>query len=75
MALVAGLNVKTGSLGGRTLMQIQDENIVNKVEFEGMITKFNNKFDKLEKINGNKYAFSVERNKTWWYWIPVADLP
>jgi hypothetical protein len=75
MALVAGLNVKTGSLGGRTLIQIQDENIVDNVEFQGMIAQFNNKFDKLAKINENKYPFSVERNKTWWYWIPVSDLP
>lgn len=75
MALVAGLNVKTGSLGGRTLMQIQDENIVNKVEFDGMISSFNNKYDKLEKINGTKYPFAVQRKGTWWYWIPVSDLP
>ena len=75
MALVAGLNVKTGSLGGRTLIQIQDENIVKKEEFDGMIADFQNKFKKLKKIRENKYDFSIERNKTTWYWIPVEDLP
>ena len=75
MALVAGLNVKTGSLGGRTLIQIQDDNIVKQDEFDGMIADFRNKYNKLKKIRENKYDFSVERNKTTWYWIPVEDLP
>lgn len=75
MALVAGLNVKTGSLGGRTLIQIQDEQIVKQDEFDGMIADFRNKYNKLKKIRENKYDFSVERNKTTWYWIPVEDLP
>ena len=75
MALVAGLNVKTGSLGGRTLIQIQDDKIVKQDEFDGMIADFRNKYNKLKKIRENKYDFSVERNKTTWYWIPVEDLP
>lgn len=75
MALVAGLNVKSGSLGGRTLIQIQDENVVKQEEFDGMIADFQNKFRKLKKIRENKYDFSIERNKTTWYWIPVEDLP
>jgi hypothetical protein len=75
MALVSGLNVKSGSLGGRTLIQIQDENIVQQPEFDGMIADFQNKYRKLDKILSNKYDFSVERNKTVWYWIPVEDLP
>lgn len=75
MALVAGLNVKTGSLGGRTLIQIQDDKIVKQDEFDGMIADFRNKYNKLKKIRENKYNFSVERNKTTWYWIPVEDLP
>ena len=75
MALVAGLNVKSGSLGGRTLIQIQDENVVKQDEFDGLIADFQNKFRKLKKIRENKYDFSIERNKTTWYWIPVEDLP
>lgn len=75
MALVAGLNVTTGSLGGRTLLQIQDDKVVKQEEFDGMIADFKNKFQKLKKIRENKYPFSVERNKTTWYWIPVEDLP
>lgn len=75
MAMIAGLNVKSGTLGGRTLIQIQDENIVDKDEFDGMIADFIRKYRKLEKIMTQKYEFSVERNKTIWYWIPVEDLP
>ena len=75
MALVAGLNVKSGSLGGRTLIQIQDENVVKQEEFDGMIADFKNKYNKLKKIRENKYDFSIERNRTTWYWIPVEDLP
>ena len=75
MALVAGLNVKTGSLGGRSLIQIQSEDVVKQDEFDGMIAEFQQKYNKLKKIRENKYAFSVVRNKTTWYWIPVEDLP
>jgi len=75
MALISGLNVTSQSLGGRTLIQIQDENVVPLAEFDAMIAEFRNKFNKLKKIREQKYAFSVERNKTTWYWIPVEDLP
>ena len=75
MAMIAGLNVKSGSLGGRTMIQIQDEKIVDKDEFDNLIAEFTRKYRKLEKIMTNKYEFSVERNKTIWYWIPVEDLP
>ena len=75
MALVMGLNVKSGLSGGRTLAQILDETIVEDEEFVGMIANFQNKFRKLKKIRENKYDFSIERNKTTWYWIPVEDLP
>lgn len=75
MALVAGLNVKTGSLGGRSLIQIQSEDVVKQDEFDEMIAQFQQKYNKLKKIRENQYPFSVVRNKTTWYWIPVEDLP
>lgn len=75
MALISGLNVTSQSLGGRTLIQIQDENVVPLAEFDAMIAEFRNKFNKLKKIREQKYAFSIARNKTTWYWIPVEDLP
>lgn len=75
MALVAGLNVKSGSLGGRTLIQIQSEDVVSQDEFDGMIAEFQQKFNKLKKIRETEYPFSIVRNTTRWYWIPVEDLP
>ena len=75
MVLITGLNVKPNSLQGRTLSQIMDEKIVKQDEFDGMITDFGIKYNKLKKIRENKYDFSIERNKTLWYWIPLEDLP
>lgn len=75
MALISGLNEASNSLKGRTLIQIQDEKIVSLAEFDGMIAEFRNKYNKLKKIREQKYPFSIERNKTTWYWIPVEDLP
>ena len=75
LSLVAGLNVKTGSLGGRTLIQIQNNKIVGDDEFDGIIADFRNRYNRLQKIRETKYGFSVERNKKTWYWIPVEDLP
>jgi hypothetical protein len=40
-----------------------------------MIAQFQQKYNKLKKIRENQYPFSVVRNKTTWYWIPVEDLP
>ncbi len=75
MALVAGLNVKTGTLGGRTLAEIQSEEKVSQDEFESMIANFQTKYNKLDRIHQMKYEFSYKSNNKTWYWIPVEDLP
>ena len=74
MALVAGLNVKSESLKGRSLEQIQDNQVVSQEEFSTMISNFQDKFRKLDRIkNGYKYSIKVVGDT--WYWIPVEDLP
>ena len=74
MALVAGLNVKSESLKGRSLEQIQDNQVVSQDEFATMISNFQDKFRKLDRIkNGYKYSIKVVGDT--WYWIPVEDLP
>lgn len=75
MALVAGLNVKSEALsGGRTLMEIQDNKVVSQDEFATMISNFQNKYRKLDRIkNGYKYSIKIVGDT--WYWIPVQDLP
>jgi len=75
MAMIAGMNASSGSMKGRTFIQLQDDKIVKQDEFDALIADFKNKFNKLKKIRENKYPFSIERNKTTWYWIPVEDLP
>ena len=75
MALVAGLNVKSEALSsGRTLMDIQDNKVVGQDEFATMISDFQNKYRKLDRIkNGYKYSIKIVGDT--WYWIPVQDLP
>lgn len=74
MALVAGLNVKSESLKGRTLEEIGDNKVVKQDEFATLISNFQNKFNKLDRIkNGYKYSIKIVGDT--WYWIPVQDLP
>lgn len=75
MRLVAGLNVKSEALSrGRTLMEIQDNQVVSQDEFSTMISDFQNKYRKLDRIkNGYKYSIKIVGDT--WYWIPVQDLP
>ena len=75
MAMVAGLNVSSDALRGRTLEEIQDNKIVSQEEFQGLVTNFVDKFNKLDQMRTSEYPFSIMRNGTRWFWIPVADLP
>lgn len=76
MALIGGLNVSIGATNGRTLLQIQDENIVTQSEFDAMVQSFNRKYKKLTRILADgSYPFKVKRNNTTYYWLPVEDLP
>ena len=75
MAMVAGLNVSSDALRGRTLEEILDSRIVSDEEFQGLVTNFVDKFNKLDQMRTSEYPFSIMRNGTRWFWIPVADLP
>ena len=75
MAMVAGLNVSSDALRGRTLEEIQDNNVVPQAEFQGLISNFMDKFNKLDQIRTSEYEYSIVRNGTRWFWIPVSDLP
>lgn len=74
MALVAGLYVTTESLGGRSLMDIQDNKVVDQEEFQNMISEFVRKYNKLDRIKID-YKYSIKLVGDTWYWIPVKDLP
>jgi len=74
MSLVAGLDVKPELLNGKTLEEIQDNQLVDDEEFSSIIKDFQFKFAKLDRIK-NGYDYSVQINGETWYWIPVEDLP
>lgn len=74
MALVAGLNVKSEALNGKSLEQIQDNQVVKQDEFATMISDFKAKYEKLDRIK-NSYKYSIKIVGDTWYWIPVQDLP
>ena len=75
MLMVAGLPVTSEALQGRTLKDIGDNQVVQQEEFDNLIANFKNKYRKLDTIKDQGYAFSIRRNDTQWYWIPVEDLP
>ncbi len=72
MALISGLPVQTDQTKRIPIIKIAD---LPQVEFDGIIADFRNKYNKLKKIREQAYPFSIEHNKTRWYWIPVEDLP
>lgn len=75
MTVIGGLNLSIGATNGRTLLQIQNETIVNQAEFDGMVQAFNKKYNKLERMAEQNYPFKVERNNSTYYWLPAEDLP
>lgn len=75
MALISGLNASTKSLGGYTLLQIQDPRSVGHDEFLTLVNDFARKYRNLSNIKKSGYTYSLEVNNTRYYWIPVDDLP
>ena len=75
MAMVAGLNISSDAFRGRTLEEIQNKNIVTNEEFINLIMNFKDKFNNLDRTRTSKYEYSIMRNGTRWFWIPVSNLP
>jgi len=76
MNLITGLNASTQALKGPTLVQVQDPKAVSNAGFQGMVTRFQQKYNGLKKIKNDKnYKYSLMINNTKYYWIPVEDMP
>lgn len=75
MDLVTGLIVKTKSLSSHTILEIQDEKIVNQAEFDRIISDFKQKYEYLDNIHTDEYEFSVLVQGVRWYWLPVEAMP
>lgn len=75
MAMVAGLNVKTNALKGRTITEMASTSAVSASEYQAIIGKFKRQYDRLRRIQQSKYLFVREFNGAKYYWIPTEDLP
>jgi len=75
MAMVAGLNVQTVSLKGRTITEVASKKAVPANEYQAIINKFKRQYQKLQRIQKSPYAFVREFNGAKYYWIPTEDLP
>ena len=75
MAMVAGLNVQTVSLKGRTITEVASKKAVPANEYQSIINKFKRQYQKLQRIQKQQYDFVREFNGAKYYWIPTEDLP
>ena len=72
---LGGVNVDTEQSTSRTLLQMQDRNIVKDSEFKDITQKFANKYKGLKGIMDRDYKFQTTYDNLRYYWIPVEDLP
>lgn len=75
IALVAGLNVQTNALKGRTITEVASKKAVSAQEYQSIINKFKRQYQKLQRIQKQPYDFVREFNGAKYYWIPTEDLP
>ena len=75
MALAAGLNVTTESLGKYTISQIADKDIVDQAKYVSMLKNFAAKYERLKNKVFANYPYTREFNRSIHYWIPIEELP
>ena len=75
MALAAGLNVTTESLGKYTIAQIADKDIVDQAKYVSMLKSFAAKFERLKNKVSANYPYTRVFNGNTHYWIPIEELP
>ena len=75
MAIAAGLNVATESLGQYTIDQIEDKDIVDQATYVSILKKFARKFERLENTLSGLYPYTRKFNNAIHYWIPIEELP
>ena len=76
MDMITGLNARSQALKGPTLIQVADPKSVSNAEFQGLVTRFMDKYRLLKRIKNDKnYKYSLLINNTKYYWIPIEDLP
>lgn len=75
MNMITGLNVRSKALDGPRLIDVQDPNVVQRDEFQGLLNDFRMKYEGLRTIKDGNYAFKYKSNDVDYYWIPIDQLP
>ena len=75
MNMITGLNVRSKALDGPRLIDVQDPNVVQREQFQGLLNDFRLKYEKLQSIKDGNYAFKYKSNDVDYYWIPIDELP
>lgn len=77
MAKVFGLDSATTDLGGPTLEDILDPNVVSQQEYLNYVDKMKVSYERLRRILGEKYPmiFETAGSNDKYYWLPSEYLP
>lgn len=78
LAKVFGLDKATTDLGGPSLADIVDPNVVSQQEYLNLVNKMKTCYEKLNKmILGSDYPFTYKPagSNDKYYWLPSEDLP
>jgi hypothetical protein len=77
IAVVFGLDDSTTDLGGPSLEDIGDPNVVSKQQYLGYCNKMARSYEYLLKMISNPYPFiyDVVSSQDQYYWLPSEHLP
>ena len=77
IAKVFGLDSSTTDLGGPSLTDIVDPNVVSQQQYLDLVNKMKTSYEKLLRIMGEEYPFIYETagSKDKYYWLPSEYLP
>lgn len=77
IAKVFGLDDSTTDLGGPSLADIVDPNVVSQQDYLNLVNKMKTSYEKLLRILGEEYPFIYETagSTDKYYWLPSEYLP
>lgn len=77
IAKVFGLDKATTDLGGPSLADIVDPNVVSQSEYLNLVNKMVKSFEKLQRIMAEDYPLIYETagSNDKYYWLPSEYLP
>ena len=77
IAKVFGLDDATTELGGPSLADIVDPNVVKQAEYLDLVNKMTKSYERLQRVLGEDYPFIFETagSNDRYYWLPSEYLP